>query len=244
MSDKRRTGAVVRRGRDAPTADEALLGKVGPHWQHDDPWRVLRIQSEFVEGFEALAELPPAVSLFGSARTKPGDPLYAAAEEMARRLVEAGFAVITGGGPGAMEAGNKGAMEAGGESVGLGIELPFEQGLNEYVTLGVDFRYFFARKTMFLKYSQGFISMPGGFGTLDELFEALTLIQTGKVGHFPVVLFGTPHWGGLMDWIRGELLSGGYISPGDLSLLTLTDDVDEAVAAMGRPGVHFDGNGR
>ncbi len=236
MIDKRRTGAVVRRGVDAPTADQALLGKTGPHWQHDDPWRVLRIQSEFVEGFEALADLPPAVSLFGSARTRPGDPVYGAAEAMARRLVEAGFAVITGGGPGAMEAGNKGAMEAGGESVGLGIELPFEQGLNDYVTLGVDFRYFFARKTMFLKYSQGFISLPGGFGTLDELFEALTLIQTGKVGHFPVVLFGTSHWGGLMDWIRGELLDGGYISSGDLSLLTLTDDIDEAVAAMGRPG--------
>ncbi|MCC2593502.1 TIGR00730 family Rossman fold protein [Tessaracoccus sp. OS52] len=238
MNDRRRQGAVTRRGREknAPTTDEALLGKSGPDWIHNDPWRVLRIQSEFVEGFEALAGVGPAVSLFGSARTKADHPMYAAAEEIAKGLVEAGFAVITGGGPGIMEAGNKGAAEAGGHSVGLGIELPFEQGLNQYVHLGVDFRYFFARKTMFLKYSQGFITLPGGFGTLDELFEALTLIQTGKVTHFPVVLFGKDYWGGLVNWVEDTLAGGGYVSDKDLRLLTLTDDVEEAVAAMGRPG--------
>lgn len=238
MNDKRRQGAVTRRGREkgAPTTDEALLSKSGTDWQHKDPWRVLRIQSEFVEGFEALSELGPAVSIFGSARTQPDHPMYAAAEQIAKGLVDEGFTVITGGGPGVMEAGNKGAVEAGGHSVGLGIELPFEQGLNQYVTLGIDFRYFFARKTMFLKYSQGFIALPGGFGTLDELFEALTLIQTGKVTHFPVVLFGKDYWGGLMDWVEGTLAEGGYVSEKDLRLVTLTDDVAEAVAAMGRPG--------
>lgn len=234
MTVKRRQGAVTRRGRetDAPTTDEALFDKTGADWTHSDPWRVLRIQSEFVEGFEALADLGPAVSLFGSARTKPGTEMYATAEELARRLVGEGFAVITGGGPGVMEAGNKGALEAGGDSVGLGIELPFEQGLNDYCTLGIDFRYFFARKTMFLKYSQGFITMPGGFGTLDELFEALTLIQTGKVSNFPVVLFGTDYWGPLLGWIENTLAAGGYVSEKDLRLVTLTDDIDEAVAAM------------
>lgn len=218
-------------------ADRALLdGAPADDWSHRDPWRVLRIQSEFVEGFDTLSKLEPAVSIFGSARTSPEDPMYLASEELARKLVDRGFAVITGGGPGIMEAGNKGAYEADGCSVGLGIELPHEQGMNEFVSLGINFRYFFARKMMFVKYSQGFVTMPGGFGTLDELFEALTLIQTGKVTHFPVVLFGTDYWGPLVGWIRDTVLAGGFVSPRDLDLVTLTDDVDEAVAAMGRPG--------
>src|SRR3712207_228965 len=195
-------------------------------------WRVLRIQSEFVEGFGALATLGPAVSVFGSARISPDDPAYALTEEIGRRLAQAGFAVITGGGPGLMEAANKGAAEAGGLSVGLGIELPREQGLNPYVELGVDFRYFFARKTMFVKYAQGFIVMPGGFGTLDELFESLTLVQTQKVTWFPIVLVGTVFWSGLLDWVRQVLVTRGTVSPGDLDLVTVTDDPAEAVAAM------------
>ena len=235
---ERRQGAVVLRGQareEVPTADEALLGSDGDEWASKDPWRVLRIQAEFVEGFDTLHGLPAAVSIFGSARTSPDDPMYRAAERIARGLAEHGFAVITGGGPGIMEAGNKGASEAGGVSVGLGIELPHEQGLNPYVGLGINFRYFFARKTMFLKYSRGFIAMPGGFGTLDELFESLTLIQTGKVTHFPVVLFGSHFWGPLLDWLKRGIEADGFISPGDLDLITLTDDVDEAVAAMGSP---------
>ena len=235
---ERRQGAVVLRGQareEVPTADEALLGSDGDEWASKDPWRVLRIQAEFVEGFDPLHGLPAAVSIFGSARTASTDPMYRAAERIARDLAERGFAVITGGGPGIMEAGNKGASEAGGTSVGLGIELPHEQGLNPYVGLGINFRYFFARKTMFLKYSRGFIAMPGGFGTLDELFESLTLIQTGKVTHFPVVLFGSRFWGPLLDWIEREVEACGFISPGDLGLITLTDDVGEAVAAMGSP---------
>ena len=235
---ERRQGAVVLRGQareEVPTADEALLGSDGDEWASKDPWRVLRIQAEFVEGFDPLHGLPAAVSIFGSARTASTDPMYRAAERIARDLAERGFAVITGGGPGIMEACNKGASEAGGTSVGLGIELPHEQGLNPYVGLGINFRYFFARKTMFLKYSRGFIAMPGGFGTLDELFESLTLIQTGKVTHFPVVLFGSRFWGPLLDWIEREVEACGFISPGDLGLITLTDDVGEAVAAMGSP---------
>ncbi len=237
FSAERRQGAVVLRGEahDSPTADQALLASGRDDWANKDPWRVLRIQSEFVEGFDALSDLPAAISIFGSARTSSEDPMYQAAEQIARGLVASGFAVITGGGPGIMEAGNKGASEAGGTSVGLGIELPHEQGLNPYVGLGIDFRYFFARKTMFLKYSQGFIALPGGFGTLDELFEALTLIQTGKVTHFPVVLFGSSYWAPLLDWIKGTLEAGGFVSPGDSDLVTLTDDVEVAVAAMGRP---------
>lgn len=235
--NERRQGAVMLRGEahNTPTADEALLGADGEEWASKDPWRVLRIQAEFVEGFDTLQGLPPAVSIFGSARTDPSDPMYAAAERIAAGLVERGFAVITGGGPGIMEAGNKGAREAGGTSVGLGIELPHEQSLNPYVSLGINFRYFFARKTMFLKYSRGFIAMPGGFGTLDELFESLTLIQTGKVTHFPVVLYGTRFWGPLLDWIRDTVGSGGFISTEDLELITMTDDVTEAVVAMGEP---------
>lgn len=237
MTSARRKGPTIRPRVDngSPTADQALLDRDEQDWQHKDPWRVLRIQSEFVEGFDTLSKLPPAVSVFGSARTQPDQPMYRDAEELGQKLVGAGFAVITGGGPGVMEAANKGALEADGLSVGLGIELPFEQGLNPYVTLGVNFRYFFARKTMFLKYSRGFIALPGGFGTFDELFEALTLIQTGKVTHFPVVLLGTEFWGGLMHWVRSEVEGGGYISGRDLDLVTVTDDIEEAVAAMGDP---------
>ncbi len=214
------------------TADEQLLAShtEEPHWIRSDTWRVLRIQSEFVSGFGTLAELKQAISIFGSARIKPEDPFYAAAEEIATKLVHHGYAVITGGGPGIMEAANKGAAEAGGISVGLGIELPHEQGINSYVNLGMNFNYFFARKVMFLKYAQGYIAMPGGFGTLDELFEAFTLTQTRKVRHFPIVLFGTKYWSGLAGWIKDTLLADGYISEPDLDLFLVTDDVDEAVA--------------
>nr|WP_052111707.1 TIGR00730 family Rossman fold protein [Knoellia subterranea] len=215
------------------TTDQRLLDSRGPaDWVHTDPWRVMRIQSEFVEGFGALAELGPAVSVFGSARTKADDPTYALGERVGAALVHAGYAVITGGGPGAMEAANKGACGAGGTSVGLGIELPFETGLNEYVDLGVNFRYFFARKTMFVKYAQGFIVLPGGFGTLDELFEAITLVQTQKVTSFPIVLMGTTYWQGLIDWLKSAALGAGTISAKDLDLITLTDDVDEAVGTI------------
>ena len=227
-----RKGPVQLRGRLIPetTTDERLLSESdATEWVHSDPWRVLRIQAEFVEGFGALAELGPAISVFGSARFKPGDREYELAERVAAGLVGAGFAVITGGGPGVMEAANKGANEAGGTSVGLGIELPFEQGMNRWVELGVNFRYFFARKTMFVKYANGFVVLPGGFGTLDELFEALTLVQTRKARQFPVVLLGVDYWSGLLDWLRDVALTRGAISPPDLDLLELTDDPDEAV---------------
>ena len=233
--DRRQTGPVMlRRGKvPATTTDQRLLDRRQPKdWLHADPWRVMRIQSEFVEGFGALAELGPAVAVFGSARLRPGDPAYAMGVEVGRLLAESGYAVITGGGPGAMEAANKGAFEAKGTSVGLGIELPFETGINEYVDLGINFRYFFARKTMFLKYSQGFIVLPGGFGTLDELFEAVTLAQTQKVTQFPVVLMGTAYWEGLIDWLRDRVLADGMINPGDIERLILTDDPDAAVRAI------------
>jgi uncharacterized protein (TIGR00730 family) len=190
---------------------------------------VLRIQAEFVEGFGALAGLGPAVSVFGSARTKPDSADYAAAQELAAALARSGYAVITGGGPGIMEAANRGACEAGGVSVGLGIELPFEQGMNDWVDIGVNFRYFFARKTMFVKYAQAFVVFPGGFGTFDELFEALTLVQTGKVTSFPVVLMGSSYWGGLVDWLRQTVLVEGKVSAKDLDRFHVTDDVAEAV---------------
>jgi uncharacterized protein (TIGR00730 family) len=228
-------GRVVRSGDQVPgtTTDQRLLdSSSGSAWVHTDPWRVLRIQSEFVEGFGTLAELGPAVAVFGSARTSPSDPSYALAEELAGKLAASGLAVITGGGPGIMEAANKGAAEAGGVSVGLGIELPRESGLNPYVNLGINFRYFFARKTMFVKYAQGFVVMPGGFGTLDELFEALTLVQTQKVTSFPVVLFGRAYWQGLLDWFRTSALASGAVAEADLALIELTDDVDEAVALL------------
>ena len=231
-------GRIFRAGEQVPqtTTDQRLLdGRGSSDWVHTDPWRVLRIQSEFVEGFGALAELGPAVSVFGSARTTPADPVYATTELLAHRLADAGLAVITGGGPGVMEAANKGAAAGGGVSVGLGIELPFESGLNDYVNLGVNFRYFFARKTMFVKYSQGFLVMPGGFGTLDELFEALTLVQTRKVTSFPVVLFGTAYWRGLLDWFRSTAVEYGAVAERDLALIELTDDVDDAVALLRAP---------
>nr|WP_314688288.1 TIGR00730 family Rossman fold protein [uncultured Bifidobacterium sp.] len=198
-------------------------------WLHMDPWRVLRIQSEFVDGFGALAELGPAVSVFGSARVRPTDPEYAAARRMGRGIVRKGVAVITGGGPGIMEAANRGAAEENGRSVGLGIELPHEQGLNAWVNLGMTFRYFFVRKTMFVKYSSGIIVCPGGFGTLDEMFELLTLVQTHKVTSMPVVLFGSEYWRGLLDWLDGTVRSRGMVSAIDPHLVMTTDDPDEAV---------------
>jgi uncharacterized protein (TIGR00730 family) len=196
---------------------------------HTDPWRVMRITGEFVAGFDALAELGPAVSIFGSARTLPDDPHYRHARELGRKLAENGMAVITGGGPGVMEAANLGAFEAGGVSVGCNIELPHEQGLNRFVNLPLNFRYFFVRKTMFVKYAEGFVIFPGGFGTLDELFEALTLIQTGKLGNFPIVLFGSAYWAGLLDWIEDTVLAEQKIAIADLDLLVATDDVDMTV---------------
>jgi uncharacterized protein (TIGR00730 family) len=227
---------VMRRSQvESSTTDQRLLDSRGPtDWVHTDPWRVLRIQSEFVDGFGALAELGPAISVFGSARTRVDDPSYALAEEVGGKLAHAGFAVITGGGPGVMEAANRGALEAGGLSVGLGIELPFESGLNDYVDIGLNFRYFFVRKTMFVKYAQGFVVLPGGFGTFDELFEALTLVQTQKVTSFPIVLLGTGYWSGLLDWIRDTVLADGKISEADLDMFRVTDDVDEAVEVMVR----------
>ena len=217
------------------TTDQRLLDSGGSSdWVHTDPWRVMRIQAEFVEGFGALAELGPAVSVFGSARTPPGSPDYLLGEQIGRALAVAGYAVITGGGPGAMEAVNKGACKAKGVSVGLGIELPFEQGINAWVDLAVNFRYFFARKTMFVKYAQGFVVLPGGFGTFDELFEALVLIQTHKVTSFPLVLVGSDYWRGLIDWLAGPVVARGMINPADLDLLQVTDDVAEVVRIIQR----------
>jgi len=213
------------------TTDHRLLDTRGPtDWVHTDPWRVLRIQAEFVEGFGALAELGHAVSIFGSARTRPNDPMFTLTEEIATAMVGRGYAVITGGGPGTMEAANRGASMAGGISVGLGIELPFEQGMNEWVDIGINFRYFFVRKTMFVKYAQGFIVLPGGLGTFDELFEAMTLAQTKKVTSFPIVLVGTDYWSGLLDWLRNTVMAGGKIGQDDLDGIHLTDSVDEAVS--------------
>ncbi|MCY9785732.1 TIGR00730 family Rossman fold protein [Nocardiopsis sp. EMB25] len=228
----RHAGPLTYRGRAIPqtTTDQRLLDQRGPtDWVHTDPWRVLRIQSEFVEGFGLLSELPSAVSVFGSARVKPDSDHYALGVKVGARLAEAGYATITGGGPGMMEAANKGAQEAGGMSVGLGIELPFEQSLNPYIDVGMTFRYFFVRKTMFVKYAQAFVVLPGGFGTLDELFEAITLVQTNKVTRFPVVLAGTEFWGGLYEWVESRLLENNLISPADTELLQLTDDPDEIV---------------
>jgi uncharacterized protein (TIGR00730 family) len=214
------------------TEDERLLSRVREPETTTDSWRVFRIMGEFVEGFDTLARIGPAVSVFGSARTEPGNPYYEAAQETGRLLVDNGFAVITGGGPGIMEAANKGAVDAGGDSVGCNIELPFEQGMNEYVRIAVNFRYFFVRKTMFVKYAEGFIIFPGGFGTMDELFESLTLIQTGKVRNFPVVLFGRSYWQGMLEWLKGVMLAGGNIHAADLDLLVTTDSPAEAVSVI------------
>ncbi|MBF6611814.1 MAG: TIGR00730 family Rossman fold protein [Chloroflexi bacterium] len=215
----------------APTEDEQLLKRPAPtpsDFTRSDTWRVLRIMGEFVNGFDTLANVEAAVTVFGSARVKPEDPMYANAVEVSRMLSEEGFAIITGGGPGIMEAANKGAKEAGGISIGCNIELPFEQGVNAYVDVAINFRYFFVRKTMFMKYSEGFVIFPGGFGTMDELFEALTLIQTGKVRNFPLILFGSAYWRGLLDWIKGPMLAERKISPEDLKLLVVTDSPEEA----------------
>lgn len=227
-------GPVLRRQPDSPeggsTFDQRLLEMRADHdWKHADPWRVLRIQGEFVAGFDALHEMPKAVTVFGSARTKAEHPYYLQGVELGEKLVAAEYAVVTGGGPGLMEAPNKGACEAGGLSVGLGIELPHEQSLNPYVDLGLNFRYFFARKTMFLKYSQAFVCLPGGFGTLDELFEVLCMVQTGKVTNFPIVLIGVDFWSGLATWIEEKLRDQGLISAGDTDLFLITDSIDEAV---------------
>jgi len=239
QSESRRSGAVRyvdETIRDYPpvTEDEKLLQQTSSSldFTRTDPWRVMKMMSELIDGFDTLASITKGVSVFGSARTGPDDPQYAAARETARLLAQAGFAVITGAGPGIMEAANRGAREAGGHSVGCNIELPFEQGTNPYVDTLINFRYFFVRKTMFIKYSVAFIIFPGGFGTLDELFEALTLIQTGKIYQFPVILFGRHYWAGLVRWLQARVLSEGKISPSDMDLMLLTDDPHEAAAAV------------
>jgi uncharacterized protein (TIGR00730 family) len=240
-TDGRRAGAtktvVDQSIRDviAPiTEDEKLLEATSrpDDFTRTDPWRVLRIMGELIEGFDTLAGVRRGVSIFGSARTGPDDPMYGAAVEVARLLAEEGFAIITGAGPGIMEAANKGARLGGGRSIGCNIELPFEQGANPYVDTLINFRYFFVRKTMFVKYSNAFIIFPGGFGTLDEAFEALTLIQTGKINQFPVVLFGSHYWAGLLRWLRSRVLLERKISPGDMDLILLTDDPKEAANAV------------
>jgi uncharacterized protein (TIGR00730 family) len=237
-----------RSGATKVHVDESIRSYIGPLITEDqkllqtpsepldftrtDPWRVMRIMSEFIEGFDTLASVTKGVTIFGSARTDPDDPQYEKAVEVARLLAEAGFAIITGAGPGIMEAANRGAKLAGGRSIGCNIELPFEQGANPYVDTVINFRYFFVRKTMFIKYSNAFIIFPGGFGTLDEAFEALTLIQTGKISQFPVILFGRHYWAGLIRWLQARVLGEGKISAGDLDLLLLTDDPAEACSAV------------
>jgi len=225
-SDSKKPKPFVQQAKSgSPTEDEQLLQSPSQEvpFTETDPWRVMRIMSEFVQGFDALAELSQAVTIFGSARTPPGDPNYEAAVETAYLLGEAGCAIITGGGPGIMEAANKGAQQAGVLSVGLNIELPFEQHVNPYVDLALNHRYFFVRKTMLVKYAQAFVIFPGGFGTMDELFESLTLIQTGKIRNFPVVLFDSSYWQGLLDWLRDTMQVGGKIGKADLDLIMVTD---------------------
>jgi uncharacterized protein (TIGR00730 family) len=226
---RRRRGRLTTASPTPLTADLSLLERAAPGDVAGDPWRSLRILSEFVEGFDALAGIPPGISVFGSARVHAGDASYEAARALGRAAAGAGFAVITGGGPGVMEGANRGCHEAGGVSVGCNIELPFEQQLNPYVTLGIDFRYFFVRKTMFVKYAEAFVVFPGGFGTLDELFEALTLVQTGKILHFPVVLFDSEYWSGLVDWLRDRVLAERKIAPGDLDIFYLCDEPEAAL---------------
>jgi uncharacterized protein (TIGR00730 family) len=238
IGEHRRSGRTVM-GRDigkkmpgdpTMTEDRKLLERSErPAFLDTDPWRALRIMSEFVEGFDAMAEIGPAITVFGSARVHEGSPAYDQARQIGRLLAEEGYAVITGGGPGVMEAANRGCQEGGGLSIGCNIELPHEQDINPYVDLGVEFRYFFARKVMFVKYADGFVILPGGFGTMDELFEALTLIQTGKIRHFPVVLVGSEFFAGLVDYIRKTLLEQGMIAADDVDLVTITDDPAEAV---------------
>jgi uncharacterized protein (TIGR00730 family) len=241
MTEERRVGRVTTKGRAEEhmrSADEGLLQRQeDPGFVHTDPWRVLRIMGEFVDGFDVLARVGLAVTVFGSARIKDDSPYYAAAREVGAGIAKRGFAVITGGGPGIMEAANRGANEAGGLSIGCNIELPHEQSPNPYANLSIDFRYFFVRKTMFVKYSEAFVVFPGGFGTMDELFEALTLIQTVKVKRFPVVLYGSQYWGGLLDWIRETLVVERMVSADDLALVQVVDTTDEvcAIATGGAP---------
>jgi uncharacterized protein (TIGR00730 family) len=227
-----RRGRLSTRSTSGVTEDTVFLQTPDTSFIDTDTWRALRILSEFVEGFDALATVPPAVCVFGSARITAEDPMYAAARAVGGKLAEAGFAVITGGGPGVMEAANRGCREAGGLSIGCNIELPHEQRMNDYVDLGVDFRYFFVRKTMFVKYAEAFVVFPGGYGTLDEMFEALTLIQTGKVQHFPVAMYGSEYWAGLIDWMRARPLTEGKISADDLALFQVCDDSDEVVSLV------------
>jgi uncharacterized protein (TIGR00730 family) len=231
--EKKRKG----RGRQIPgtTQDEQLLESPRPdEFTHTDPWRVFRIMGEFVEGFDELATLSRGIAIFGSARTKPDDPDYQAAQETGALLAAQGFAVITGGGPGIMEAANRGAFDAGGLSIGCNIELPFEQKSNAYQTLSLTFKYFFVRKMMFVKYSLAFVIFPGGFGTFDELFEALTLIQTKKIRNFPIVLFGSKYWSGMLDWLRAVVLPSGKISEHDLDIFHVTDSPAEVVEIVTR----------
>jgi uncharacterized protein (TIGR00730 family) len=222
--------------RSPRTADDRKLLTQRPYadasFLESDAWRALRIMGEFIDGFDALARLGPAVSIFGSARTRPSDPMYESARLLAERLSEEGFTVITGGGPGIMEAANRGAQEADGVSVGLGIDLPHEPGVNRYVDLPAYFRYFFVRKTMFVKYAQAFVIFPGGFGTFDELFESLTLVQTGKIDHFPIILFDSTYWAGLLDWIRAQVVVRENVFEADLDLLRVCDDIDEVVGII------------
>ena len=229
---RRRRGRLTTPTGSGRTADLSLFERPAPGDTANDPWRALRILSEFVEGFDALAAIPPGISVFGSARIGPDDEMYEAARAFGAAAARAGFAVVTGGGPGVMEAANRGCREAGGLSVGCNIELPFEQQLNPYVDLGIDFRYFFVRKTMFVKYSEAFVVFPGGFGTLDELFEALTLVQTGKILHFPVVLFGSSYWAGLVRWLRDRVLAEGKVAAADIDIFMLCDTADEAMTCI------------
>ncbi len=245
IGEHRRSGRLVMSqdlGKKMPgdptmTEDRKLLERTErPAFLQTDTWRALRILSEFVEGFDALATVGPAITVFGSARVSEGDPAYAMAREIGRLLAAEGYAVITGGGPGVMEGANRGCQEGGGLSIGCNIELPHEQSINPYVDLGVEFRYFFARKTMFVKYADGFVILPGGYGTMDELFEAVTLIQTGKIKHFPVILVGTAFFGGLLAWIKSKLLGEGMISPGDVDLIQVTDDPKEVIEIVRKAG--------
>jgi uncharacterized protein (TIGR00730 family) len=226
----------VREHRHArATEDRKLLQRtplVDTSFLETDAWRALRITGEFIEGFDTLARLGEAVSVFGSARTSPEHPMYELARTLGRRLAETGYTVITGGGPGIMEAANRGAREGGGVSVGCTIELPHEQASNPYLDIEVRFRYFFVRKMMFVKYAQGFVIFPGGFGTFDELFEALTLVQTGKIDHFPIVLVGTAYWQPVLDWLKAVVVDEAYIDPTDVGLTTVSDDADEIVRIL------------
>lgn len=228
-----RTFFVRRRAADGPRREQAdqqlLRSRVDPKWTDGDPWRVLRIMGEFVDGFESLAEVEKAVTIFGSARVQRGEAYYRLGEEVGKVFAKAGYAVITGGGPGLMEAASKGAHENGGQAIGLGIELPHEQGMNEYIDLGIDFHYFFVRKTMFVKYAQAFLALPGGFGTLDELFEAVTLVQTNKIQKFPIVLIGHAYWDDLLKWAKERLANEGMASLEEVALMQVVDNAEEAL---------------